>query len=77
MATNVVSIGVPLSMVQNTVYALPGRGVSVVGSAQLDFSNDIAFGSQATAAANVVARPTAVYVRCTAVTNCIMMAKLD
>lgn len=76
MPTEVVSLGVPLSMVQNTVYALPGRSCVIFPSNVVDVSNDIAFGASSTVSTNTSATTAARYIRCTAVTNCVLMAKL-
>jgi hypothetical protein len=77
MPTEVLSIGPVHQLVQNQVYALPARAVTISSSAALDVSNNFAFTTNGTVAANTPTKAVAGFVRCTASTNALAVLKVD
>lgn len=63
--TNVLSIGITNSLVQNTVYALPTRAVFVISNAALEVSNLTNSGFSAVAATTTGTVLSSAFTRCT------------
>jgi hypothetical protein len=70
------SPGVPVTLVQNTVYALPVRKANVYSDSVLEVSNVTNSGFVAVAATTTGTTLAALYVRCTS-GNAIVTVKFD
>lgn len=65
MATEVLTIGPIQTLVQNTVYAMPGRGTFLFSNVALEGSNTSDFALKQTIAALTSVETAAAYIRCT------------
>ena len=69
------SPGVLTPLVQNQVYALPARACVVTCTGDIDLSNDIAFSTNSTLAKNTSGVVASAFVRCTAITNALIVCE--
>ncbi len=65
MPTEVLTIGPIQTLVQNTVYAMPGRACALFSSLALEGSNNTDFVLKQTIAALTNVETAAAYIRCT------------
>jgi hypothetical protein len=54
-----------MTFVQNTVYALPARAVTIFSDLQLEISNIVGFTTNSTIAATTPTKVSGLFVRCT------------
>jgi hypothetical protein len=73
--TQLLSIGYPQAMVQNQVYALPSRKVTVFATLACEVANDDAFAVKATVAAATPTDVAATFIRCTTGTTGLISLK--
>lgn len=75
--TQLLSVGYPQALVQNQVYALPNKKVTIATTADVNVSNDIAFGTSNSIAATNGSQISAFAFLKTAATNAIVTLKGD